>query len=246
MTDDLDADWLASLARQSAASANTENTNRRKFSNSNRVSRSVGRAGKNNSDASRGQSDTAKTSTHQSSSTKAERIARREHKKLRYEERKRAFEEARQRRRATKRPKATTASEPPTGHRKPPAEEARRRNGTTAVSGRTLHHLSAYFDSVQQKYSALGQRAPRPESIQNGLPVEPRGKATKRSALRVGAAEIQPRRRDYNGQGLARPTLYLPLSDPSFVPKLELEFSEHVDFGSGKRGKRKNVILTRT
>jgi hypothetical protein len=39
---------------------------------------------------------------------------------------------------------------------------------------------------------------------------------------------LQPRNRDYGGIGLARPTMYLELTDPSFVPKLEEEFHEHV------------------
>jgi hypothetical protein len=45
---------------------------------------------------------------------------------------------------------------------------------------------------------------------------------------------IQPRNRDYGGIGLARPTMFLPLNDPSFVPKLEQEFAEHVPGFFGK------------
>jgi hypothetical protein len=73
--------------------------------------------------------------------------------------------------------------------------------------------------------------------IINGLPAEPSGKATKRSTLRPDSKELQPRIRDYNGQGLVRPSLYLPFNDPSFVPKLELEFHEHVPgfFGKAKK-----------
>jgi hypothetical protein len=41
-------------------------------------------------------------------------------------------------------------------------------------------------------------------------------------------ASLQPRKRDYGGIGLARPTMYLDLADPSIVPKLEEEFHEHV------------------
>jgi hypothetical protein len=48
---------------------------------------------------------------------------------------------------------------------------------------------------------------------------------------------LQPRVRDYNGQGLVRPSLYIPFNDPSFVPKLEIEFEEHVPgfFGKAKK-----------
>eukprot|EP00984_Skeletonema_dohrnii_P003459 scaffold1170_cov139-Skeletonema_dohrnii-CCMP3373.AAC.1 len=70
----------------------------------------------------------------------------------------------------------------------------------------------------------------------NGLPADPKGKATKSSTLRPDSKELQPRIRDYNGQGLVRPSLFLPLNDPSFVPKLELEFAEHIPgfFGKAK------------
>ena len=46
---------------------------------------------------------------------------------------------------------------------------------------------------------------------------------------------LQPRPRDYGGLGLARPTLFLSLADPSFIPKLEQEFSEHVPGFFGKQ-----------
>lgn len=70
----------------------------------------------------------------------------------------------------------------------------------------------------------------------NGLPPLPKGKATKQSTLTPNSKELQPRIRDYNGQGLVRPSLYLPLNDVSFVPKLEMEFAEHVEgfFGKAK------------
>lgn len=46
---------------------------------------------------------------------------------------------------------------------------------------------------------------------------------------------IQPRRNDYGGIGLARPSLFLPLDDPSFIPKVEEEFAEHVPGFFGKQ-----------
>jgi hypothetical protein len=74
----------------------------------------------------------------------------------------------------------------------------------------------------------------------NGLPPIPKGKTTKQSTLAPNSKELQPRIRDYNGQGLVRPSLYLPLNDVSFVPKLEMEFAEHVE---GFFGKAKTVHL---
>ncbi len=46
---------------------------------------------------------------------------------------------------------------------------------------------------------------------------------------------IQPRKNDYGGLGLARPSLLLNLRDVSFVPKLEEEFAEHVPGFFGKQ-----------
>lgn len=60
-----------------------------------------------------------------------------------------------------------------------------------------------------------------------------KGKAT--AGYRLNDEIVQPRRRDYGGLGLARPSLFLSLRDPSFVPKLEEEFAEHVPGFFGKQ-----------
>lgn len=46
---------------------------------------------------------------------------------------------------------------------------------------------------------------------------------------------VQPRLRDYGGIGLARPSLFLSFADPSFLPKLESEFAEHIPGFFGKQ-----------
>ena len=46
---------------------------------------------------------------------------------------------------------------------------------------------------------------------------------------------IQPRKKDYGGIGLARPSMFLSLDDPSFFPKLEMEFAEHIPGFFGKQ-----------
>ena len=46
---------------------------------------------------------------------------------------------------------------------------------------------------------------------------------------------IQPRKKDYGGIGLARPSLYIDFDDPSLVPKLESEFAEHIPGFFGKQ-----------
>ena len=52
------------------------------------------------------------------------------------------------------------------------------------------------------------------------------GKATKRS--RYEMPNIQPRVGDYGGLGFARPSLFLNLLDPSFIPKFREEYAEHI------------------
>ena len=46
---------------------------------------------------------------------------------------------------------------------------------------------------------------------------------------------IQPRNSEYGGLGLARESLFIPLRDPSFIPRLEDEFAEHIQGFFGKQ-----------
>jgi len=59
------------------------------------------------------------------------------------------------------------------------------------------------------------------------------GKAT--AGQQLTETIIQPRKRDYGGLGLTRPSLLLSLRDHSFVPKLQEEFTEHVAGFFGKQ-----------
>jgi hypothetical protein len=96
------------------------------------------------------------------------------------------------------------------------------------------HHQKHKKNKASNHDSNYNNSPTKTLDIINGLPADPKGKATKSSTLRPDSKELQPRRRDYNGQGLVRPSLFLPLNDPSFVPKLELEFAEHIDGFYGK------------
>lgn len=60
-----------------------------------------------------------------------------------------------------------------------------------------------------------------------------KGKAT--AGNRLSDEMVQPRRRDYGGLGLKRPSIFISLRDPSFVPKLEEEFGEHIPGFFGKQ-----------
>ena len=66
------------------------------------------------------------------------------------------------------------------------------------------------------------------------VPKEPKGKAIVWKK-KWTETSIQPRPRDYGGLGMARASLFLSLSDPSFMPKLEQEFEEHIPGFFGKQ-----------
>jgi len=45
---------------------------------------------------------------------------------------------------------------------------------------------------------------------------------------------LQPRHKDYNGQGLARPSIYMDICAPDFVPRFNQQFEQHVEGFFGK------------
>ena len=215
-------DWLASLARQSASSDN-------KVSNSR-----VGGGSK-------------KTTTPQLILSKAQRIERREQKRAQREERKLLAEEARQQRQKKKKKRKRSSDDVVVKNDNTAGDDGggrgraeKRRNyvggggSMTFMSKRALTQLSSTLHATVSSYAQQRQRPKTTKLLSNNN--IPKGKATKRSTLRPTSKELQPRTRDYNGQGLARPSLFLPLNDPSFIPKLELEFSEHIEgfFGRSK------------
>lgn len=91
--------------------------------------------------------------------------------------------------------------------------------------------------AVQNCVALLEEKSSRPYQAWDATK---KGKATTGNQLKEEL--IQPRRRDYGGLGLARPSLYIELRDPSFVPKLNEEFAEHV---SGFFGKQRTKAMKR-
>lgn len=53
--------------------------------------------------------------------------------------------------------------------------------------------------------------------------------------FKMNIDSMQPRKGSYGGIGFARDSYYLSLDDPSFIPKLEEEFAEHIDGFFGKQ-----------
>jgi hypothetical protein len=188
--------------------------------------------------------------------TKAERIQQREEKRKSREERKQKLKEERRDRLAKKtrsqmqqqrltRPSNSTLSDTRRGKiLKVHSETTPRRNMTTS-SKCALEKISTTLASTVFLIHKQSKNSRHRPDLVNGLPPAPKGKATKHSTLHPHSSELQPRIRDYNGQGLARPSMYLPFNDAAFVPKLEEEFAEHIPgfFGKAKKGagKRQRV-----
>lgn len=229
---DNDEDWLSSLAREATSSDihTHESASKKKKSKGRIDSLSV-------------------KSASIVVTTKAERIQHREEKRKKREERIQKLEEERRDQLAKKRrvqlqqhrltgPSHSNPSDTRRGKiLKVQCETTPRRRMTTS-SKFALKELSNTLASTVSLIHKQSKNSPQRPDLINGLPPAPKGKATKHSTLHPHSSELQPRIRDYNGQGLARPSMYLPFNDPAFVPKLEEEFSEHIPgfFGKAKKG----------
>ncbi|KAL3790689.1 hypothetical protein HJC23_009789 [Cyclotella cryptica] len=226
-------DWLSSLARKAASSdIHTKHSASKK------------KKAKGGIDA------LSSKSSSLALSTKAERIQHREEKRKKREERKQKLEEARRDRLAKKKQaqiqlqrSAVSSNSNPSDTRRGKnigvhSEKTPRRGGMTPSSKRALEKLSTTLASTVSPILKQSNHSRHRPDFVNGLPPPPKGKATKQSTIHPHSSELQPRIRDYNGQGLARPSMYLPFNDAAFVPKLEEEFAEHIPgfFGKAKKG----------
>lgn len=151
--------------------------------------------------------------TQESSSalpSKAERIERRNAKKLRRQERK---------------PTTTNSSFADTRNVDECKQECKRMNRMSEASLRIIAH------TLEHRAAMLAKKSSRSRLYKSN--VLKKGKAT--PGNRLNDEMVQPRRRDYGGLGLARPSMFIALHDPSFVPKLEEEFAEHIPGFFGKQ-----------
>jgi hypothetical protein len=203
-------DWIASLAKQSAASASTGNNI--KSNNKNDIS-----------------------SHHPSSSaavpSKEERIQKRANKKARRQLR----QEDRQPREEDRQSRTVA---PPVVHTHATAAAAvagggvakmppSRRVSDREATKRRLKSIAELILTARREHPNNGQRQPL------YTPDEDSNRIKRKRAL--NEMNIQPQPSDYNGIGLARKSLYLPLQDPSHIPKLEEEFKEHIPGFFGKQ-----------
>jgi hypothetical protein len=90
--------------------------------------------------------------------------------------------------------------------------------------------LRALAEHIAETVATRMEQDERPRPFASAI-VKKKNKGKKK----LDEDTIQPRNRDYGGIGLARPSMFLPLSDPSFIPKLEEEFAEHVPGFFGKQ-----------
>ena len=254
---DSDGDWLVSLARQSAYAESNAKSSTSSGARKNNHTGTVNKRSISATGCDGGNSVGAMTKT--------QRIARRDQKRIQREDRKRLAEVARQQRLSKKRRKNNAGSVgekriPASAAQllvkaSPRHVERNVKRSMTTKSKQVLARLITILDSTVSSHvrtnsaSRTSNRPPKrkhhdettttspQQQIINGVPVEPKGKATKTSTLRPESKELQPRVRDYNGQGLVRPSLYIPFNDPSFKPKVELEFEEHIPgfFGKAKQ-----------
>ena len=115
------------------------------------------------------------------------------------------------------------------------SEKLRRRRGERREnSGSNLSILSAVLEEAVLLGHAGRSKRPRPYSDPASDCV--RGKAVRKAKTdTLEENNIQPKARNYGGLGLSRTSMYLDLLDPSFIPKFEQEFSEHVKGFFGKQ-----------
>eukprot|EP00977_Amphora_coffeiformis_P001043 scaffold220_cov169-Amphora_coffeaeformis.AAC.23 len=147
--------------------------------------------------------------------SKAERIAKRQAK------RKRKQEEQQQKQQLQKKRKEDTKQQAPTSSR----QQSKHRQE------RFLHQWRADLAALVEAHSESKPRylikiVETSDRKPRNFPHTVHHKKMKTS--------LEPRKCDYGGLGLARPTLYLPFSDPSWLPRLEQAFAEHVPGWSGK------------
>lgn len=113
-------------------------------------------------------------------------------------------------------------------------ETGRRRDGDASEKPRatrnnkdTVKELARQVQETVAARMELAEERPTPYA---NVVVKIKGKNRK-----WDEENIQPRNKDYGGIGLARPSLFLPLNDPSFIPKLECEFAAHIPGFFGKQ-----------
>lgn len=105
------------------------------------------------------------------------------------------------------------------------------RNSPQEKTNRMLRVLSKRVQECLESKTA-GERGEKKKRLK---PYTGGGAPASKRKKRQLADVLQPRRSDYGGIGLARESLYIDLQDPSCAPQLEREFAEHIPGFFGKQ-----------
>lgn len=162
------------------------------------------------------------TASETTTTTKTERIEKRLAKKRRREESKQ------------ERGKSNPIFEAPaeendaSSQKKPSAR--REHSAVASRASKQLHRLNLLSQKVEERVALIKQNSSKTwKKPYSPVPIVPKKRRRQREDCQ------QPRASDYGGIGLARASLWIPLDDPSWQPKLEEEFAEHVPGFFGKQ-----------
>ena len=160
----------------------------------------------------------AQAAAETAGTSKEERIQRRAAKKRRREERKKSsVVSSQQKQEASSKDR----------HQRPPLEKMH------SLKTKEVLHVSSIADEMKEYVSSyVESHGSRLGKIYESNSAANKARNKKRT---LDEESIQPRKRDYSGIGLARPSLFLNLDDPAVLPKLEEEFAEHIPGFFGKQ-----------
>ncbi|KAL3911890.1 MAG: hypothetical protein SGILL_007106 [Bacillariaceae sp.] len=109
-------------------------------------------------------------------------------------------------------------------------------SSSASVSRHRIKRISTSLETVRQNLYGSSGSAKHNIQLYNAITAA-KTIATKKRKLNKSWSKdsIQPRPSDYSGIGLARQSLYIEFVDPSYFPKLEEEFREHIPGFFGKQ-----------
>jgi hypothetical protein len=204
-----DSDWISALAKQATlhSGGGDGNTNHNKKKTKSHIHKI-------------GSQIQEKSNIHEIVLSKQQRIERRQAKKRRREERK-GFEDSQKKHNTEKISFKGTKQE---------NELTKQEQQEHTIH--QLEQLKKEMNMILKKLDDGGSETQRQKQKLYCV-LDIKGKAT--VGQHLTDENIQPRKKDYGGLGLARNSLLISLRDVSFIPKLEQEFQEHVHGFFGKQ-----------
>jgi hypothetical protein len=115
------------------------------------------------------------------------------------------------------------------------------RAAASSIYRRRIRFLSKRFKTICEKSTELHSRRDKDKKMKKNKSHDtttmkaPNPKTTTIRHRKFNDNVIQPRASDYSGMGLARQSLCILLSDPSFSARLRQEFLEHIPGFFGKQ-----------